>query len=177
MTLEELYNNAVSHQINHDCSAHPYESYQKLFDLVQEYKPNDVLEIGSGNGFSAMIMSLANPSSSILSLEKDEEHFKIAKETVRQHKLDQNIHFLNEVAEEYLPKLTGKFDLIFFDGFQIHYEFLPHYLRLLKTGGILFLGNNHLGSRTSQQFFDELENSGDWIIVEKFAETTVAKRK
>lgn len=177
MNLEELYNSAVNHQTSHNCSAHPYESYQRLFELVQEHKPKNILEIGSGNGFSAMVMSLANPESSILSLEKDLEHFNVAQETVKSHHLHKSIKFVHAIAEEYLPTLNQTFDLIFFDGFQIHYEFLPHYLRLLKTGGILVLGNNHLGSRTSEQFFSELENGGHWEILDKFAETRVAKRK
>jgi hypothetical protein len=47
---------------------------------------------------------------------------------------------------------------------------------LLKKDGILFLANNHLKSKTSDQFFEELEHSGDWEILERFEDTTIAKK-
>ena len=53
---------------------------------------------------------------------------------------------------------------------------MSQYLRLLKVGGILILGNNHLTSKTSDQFFKELSNVANWQILEKFADTTIAKK-
>lgn len=176
MNLEKLYRQALSHREIHDCGASPYESYQKLYDLVLEYKPNNILEIGTGIGFSSVIMSLAAAKAHIDSIEKDPEHYQISKDFVESAGLNQKILLHNVVAEDFLPTLTTTYDLIFFDGFQIHYEFLPQYERLLKAGGVLILGNNHLASRTSTQFFHEFVKSEKWKILEQFADTTVAKR-
>jgi predicted O-methyltransferase YrrM len=175
--LENLYQQAIQHRTEHDCSAYPYEEYKKLFDLVASYKPSKILEIGTGIGFTAVVMALANPDGYIETIEKDQEHANEAKNFVRAQNLSDRIMIRNEVAELLLPELEAGYDLIFFDGYQIHYEFLPHYERLLKPDGILFLGNNQLTSKTSDRFFEELNDQQKWQIVEKFADTTIAKKK
>ena len=175
--LEQLYNQAVEHRNSHDCSAYPYEDYQKLFDLVVEHKPNEILEIGTGIGFTAVVMALANPIANIETIEKDQAHSKQAKIFIESNNLSDRIIVRNEIAELLLPELPKNYDLIFFDGFQIHYEFLPHYQRLLNPRGILVLGNNHLTSKTSDQFFEQLNDSQYWETIDKYNDTTIAIKK
>lgn len=175
--LEDLYKRAVEHRNSHDCSAYPYEDYQKLFDLVKNIQPDKILEIGTGIGFTAVVMALASPLAKIETIEKDQTHCNDAVKFISDNNLSDRIILRNEIAELLLPELDESYDLIFFDGYQIHYEFLPHYERLLKTGGVLILGNNHLSSKTSDKFFAELEQSGKWEIEDKFADTTIAIRK
>lgn len=175
--LEQLYKQAVDHRNTHDCSAYPYEDYQKLFDITAKYQPKKILEVGTGIGFTAAVMALASPEAYIETIEKDQAHSKDAEKFIHEQNLSDRIIVRNEIAELSLPELGPGYDLIFFDGYQIHYEFLPHYERLLKSGGILVLGNNHLTSKTSDKFFEELKHSGKWNILEKFADTTIAIRK
>ncbi len=174
--LEQLFNQAVDHRNNHDCSAYPYENYQKLFDTVLGFKAKYILEIGTGMGFTSAVIANASPDIKIDTIEKDAIHAQTAKDFLLKNGVDGQVNVINDIAELVLSSLIGQYDLIFFDGYQIHYEFLPHYERLLKPNGILFLGNNHLGSRTSDQFFQELTSNRNWKILEKFADTTVAKR-
>lgn len=176
MTLDELYQKAVSHRTQHGCSAYPYEDYQKLSEIVAKHQPRQILEIGTGMGFTSVVMALASPAARIDTLEKDLEHIRTAQEFIALHQLSERITVHNVVAEEYLPTLNQQYDLIFFDGFQIHYEFLPHYERLLTPSGIIIVGNNHLTSKTSDQFFEEFTNNHNWKILERFADTTVAER-
>ncbi len=175
--LEELYKQAIDHRNTHDCSAYPYEEYQKLFDIVEKFKPNKILEIGTGIGFTAVVMALASPKAYIETIEKDQTHSQTAQKFIGKQNLSDRIILRNEIAELLLPELNPSYDLIFFDGYQIHYEFLPHYERLLKPDGLLILGNNHLTSKTSDHFFEEFEQSGKWIISDKFADTTIAIKK
>lgn len=176
MNLQQLFEQAILHQKEHGCSAHPYENYQRLFSVVTEQKPRRILEIGTGIGFTAVVMAMASELSLVDSLEKDPEHFQQAQRFISEQGYSARITLHNEIAEEFLPKLTEPYDLIFFDGFQIHAEFMPQYLRLLKVGGILVLGNNHLTSKTSDQFFKELSDGARWQILEKFADTTIARK-
>lgn len=177
LNLESLYKQAIEHRTQHDCSAYPYEEYEKLFELVNAYKPNNILEIGTGVGFTAVVMALANPEANIETIEKDQIHSKDAQNFIQLQNLSDRIIVRNESAELLLPELNSTYDLIFFDGYQIHYEFLPHYERLLKLDGILVLGNNQLTSKTSDQFFKSLNDSSKWQILEKFADTTIAQKK
>lgn len=176
MNLKDLYKQAVAHRAEHDCSAHPYEEYEKLFNIVEQYQPKRILEIGAGVGFTAVVMSQASANARIDTIEKDPEHAQAAAKFITNQNLTERIKVYNVIAEEFLPTLDQQYDLIFFDGYQIHYEFLPHYERLLTASGILILGNNHLTSKTSDRFFDELTSSGKWKILEQFADTMVAQR-
>lgn len=174
MTLDELYQKAVSHRTQHGCSAYPYEDYPKLFEIVAKHQPRQILEIGTGMGFTSVVMALASPAARIDTLEKDFAHMETAQEFIASHQLSERITVHNVVAEEYLSTLNQQYDLIFFDGYQIHYEFIPHYEKLLKSGGVLILGNNQLTSKTSDQFFEQLHNQNSWVIIGKFADTTIA---
>lgn len=174
--ISELHQLATIHQIEHHCGAHPYENIEELLEAVQSIQPQNILEIGTGVGYTAIAMSLAVPEANIDSLEKDEFHASFAKQFLEKFNPKAKVNIIVEPAEQYLAATNKSYDFIFFDGFQIHYEFLPHYNRLLKKGGVLFLANNHLQSRTSEKFFLEFEQSSNWKILKQFAETTIAQR-
>ncbi|QQS23370.1 class I SAM-dependent methyltransferase [bacterium] len=179
MNLNELFEKAIVHREQHQCSAYPYESYDRLFEIVTVENPDRILEIGSGCGFSACVMMLASPRLQLDSIEKDPEHVKAARQFLQENLTPQaagRVRIIEGIAEEVLERLTEGYDLIFFDGYQIHYEFLPHYKRLLKAGGLLVLGNTHLSSKTSDNFFAELSNGKDGKIMDRFAETILARR-
>lgn len=179
INLAELFKQAIQHRNQHNCSAYPYESYDRLFDVVTQAQPDRILEIGSGCGFSTCVMMLAHSKSHLDTIEKDPDHVAVAAEFVRTYlpvEVASNINIIQGVAEQVLQELSSQYDLIFFDGYQIHYEFLPHYQRLLKSGGLLVLGNTHLTSKTSDQFFTELNNALVWQVIDRFAETIIAKK-
>lgn len=176
MQIQELYNLALKHQQEHDCSAHPYENGERLVSTLREHNSKSILEIGTGCGYTAAIMAMVSKEIKIDTIEKDSVHAEVANKFIMSCGMESRVNIINKMAEDYLPSLLNQYDLIFFDGFQIHYEFLPHYERLLKKGGILFLGNNHLLSKTSDQFFFELRNSEKWRIQEQFDDTTIAIR-
>jgi predicted O-methyltransferase YrrM len=177
MNINELYQQAVKHQKDHDCSAYPYELGAKLVDVLERNTPTKILEIGTGMGYTAALMAVHNPRVVIETIEKDSEHAHIARRFLEKQDVGDRVQVVNELAEQYLSSLNSQYDFIFFDGYQIHYEFLPHYERLLKPGGILYLANNHLQSKTSDRFFAELQNGQRWEVVEQFADTTIACRK
>jgi predicted O-methyltransferase YrrM len=171
-----LYEMALQHLLDHGCSAHPYQEYEKLIEAVNFYAPRKVLEIGAGIGFTAAAMLLSNRDIYVDTFEKDSVHAKLARKLLNELGFWQRSAVINDSAEIALPLLQTKYDFIFFDGFQIHYEFLPQYKRLLNREGILFLANNHLKSKTSDRFFAELADATTWKIIDQFADTTVAQR-
>lgn len=176
MNLTKEYNLAVAHQQEHVCSAPPYEEYEKLFELAKITRAKRILEIGTGIGYTALVLAEACPGALIDTIEKDPIHAELAQKYFHSHNLNNRITVHNVIAEEFFLTLNEPYDLIFFDGYQIHYEFLPQYERLLKPNGLLILGNNHLSSKTSDQFFRELTGNGQWEVLEKFSDTTVARK-
>lgn len=184
MNLDYLYQEATSHRHKHNCSAHPYKEYERLYNLIKSSKPMTILEIGTGIGFTSIVMALASPQALIDTLEKDNIHAEMARDFISKISsefglvnLNNQITIYNRLAETFLSTLQANhYDLIFFDGYQIHHEFLPHYNRLLKKSGLLIIGNNHLGSKTSDQFWEELGDGRQWKILESFADTTLAQK-
>lgn len=174
--MNDLFDLAIKHQQEHDCSAKPYLNGDELIEAIKKYQPKEILEIGTGVGYTAAIMAIAAPEAHIESLEKDSEHAAAAQIFLHTAGVGDRVTIIQNSAEDFFETATqDQYDFIFFDGFQIHYEFLPHYERLLKSSGILFCANNHLQSRTSAQFFEALHNNGNWHILDQFADTTVAQ--
>ncbi len=172
--IAELFAEAKQHLIDHDCSAHPYEQAEKLSQLVVHYQPKNILEIGTGFGFTALVMAKSAPGAKITTVEKDPEHVNAAQQLFAKHGVSGQIQILEQVAEHLLPTLNEKYDLIFFDGYGIHYEFLPQYHRLLSENGVAVIANNQLTTKTSDQFFAELHDTKLWRILEQFGDTTLA---
>lgn len=178
--IQSLYAAAIAHREEHECSAYPYQHAEKLAQVIGQYQPRKVLEIGTGIGYTAAVMALTSSTLRIDTIEKDPLHAKLAREflinNVKESKVWQRVSIINDFAETVLPLMQTQYDLIFFDGYQIHYEYMPHYERLLKPQGILFLANNHLESKTSAQFFAELSDKENWKILDQFDDTTIAQR-
>lgn len=173
--IRELLIIAEKHQVDHACSAHPYKYGEKLTQLVSDLGPQTILEIGTGMGYSSALMAFAQPDCEITTIEKDIAHVEAATVFLKQQGIINRINIIDGAAEAILPTLKLKYDVIFFDGYGIHYEFLAHYQRLLNEGGLLIVANNHLQTKTSDQFFAELNDIRTWKIVEQFGDTTVAK--
>ena len=174
--IDAIYKQAVAHVETHDCSAHPYKYSEQLLSIIEMYQPRTILEIGTGIGMTAVVMAQGESVEHITTIEKDEEHVQMAQAFIHTFPNTEKVNLVGGMAEQLLKEMQQQFDLIFFDGYQIHYEFLPHYQRLLKSGGMLVLANNHLKSKTSDRFFAELQDVRVWRIINQFGDTTVVQR-
>ncbi|MBQ4425718.1 MAG: O-methyltransferase [Lachnospiraceae bacterium] len=118
------------------------ESAAYLETLLRIRKPEKILEIGSGIGYSALRMAAACPKAAITTIELDAEraaraeaYFARANETAR-------IRLIRGDAGVILPQLSEKYDFIFLDGPKGQYEHFRSELdRLLKEGGVLLADN------------------------------------
>ncbi len=171
-----LFEKAKQHLIEHACSAHPYQYFQQLYDMVEDKQPGSILEIGTGCGFTAAVMALAAPPARITTIDKDAEHIVVAKKLFIEKGVFERVQAVEAIGEQYLPASQDQFDLIFFDGYGIHYEFLPQYRRLLTKSGLAIIANNQLTTKTSDQFFAELQDTKKWHILKQFGDTTVAQK-
>src|SRR6266436_6992338 len=101
-----------------------------LAEIVKKTRPKRILEVGALYGYSAILMAKNSPPGvEIVSVEKNPEHVRIAKENIKRANMERSIRVVEGDGRTELGKLTGSFDLVFLDAEKTQY--LP-YLRALE---------------------------------------------
>ena len=119
------------------------ETQQLLRFLVRYQKPEQILEVGTAVGFSALLMwEASGKSARITTIENYEKRIPIARENFAKNGADAQITLLEGDAAEVLKTLDGAYPMIFMDAAKGQYSaFLPDVLRLLSPGGLLITDN------------------------------------
>lgn len=109
-------------------------SGQILVFLLKNYGINNVLELGTGIGFSTLWMIAAKTSIHITTIDRNPNDLKIAQNYIEQTKSnDQTIEYINGQCLEFcITKDINTYDFIFIDCDKITYPDLLEYL-ILKT--------------------------------------------
>ncbi len=104
-----------------------------IYRMVQYYKPQTILEIGTSLGVSTMYMALANRNTVIHTIEGNESVGSLAKKLAAELRLD-NIEFHFGLFDEVLPDLSDRISpsLFFIDGNHT-YESTIRYFNLVKS--------------------------------------------
>lgn len=97
-------------------SGTPLHRAKLLYRLVQYFKPNNILELGTSLGIATHAMALGNPSATITSVEGCPNISDFTKQQLLDFNL-KNSNLQNGAFSEVLPTLhTIAWDLVFFDG-------------------------------------------------------------
>lgn len=128
------------------------KSMQRFLKLMLKMnKPENILEVGTAIGFSAILMAeYSEDICKITTIEKYEKRIPIAKKNFIESGYDDKIILLEGDATDILKELASKvdddnknkYDMIFMDAAKGQYiHFLPDVLKLLKSGGVLITDN------------------------------------
>ena len=111
--------------------------------VLQELKPNKILEIGTAVGYSAICFSkYLSEDGRIDTIERDEERIAEAKINIKDLNLEEKINIIVGDAVEILPTLNEKYDAIFIDAAKGKYPFfLKEAIRMLSDKGIIIADN------------------------------------
>lgn len=169
-----------------------------LFSVVENFKPKNILEIGTAIGYSGTLMLSANKSAKLTTLENFERNFNLAKTHFENENILKNVTLVFDDAFNAIQNLVNenkKFDFIFLDGPKGQYiKYLPYLKKLLCDGGILFADNVHFKGmvflegviphrkRTIvvnlRKFLQEIKNDNDFDSVElKIGDGVVIAKK
>ena len=120
-----------------------HSSLQYLRTILKIIKPKKILELGSAIGFSALYMNyILDNNADIVTIEKDEKSYKIAKKNFEKYDTSKNINIVLDDGVDYLNTNTKKYDFIFLDFAKAQYiEVFEDMNRCLNTGGIIFSDN------------------------------------
>ena len=120
------------------------ETAALLRSLTAALRPENILEIGTAVGYSALQMCQVMPANChITTIEKYKKRIPEAKENFRKAGEESRITFLEGDADMWLKELKGKqFDLVFMDAAKGQYlNWLPLLLDLMPVGAVLISDN------------------------------------
>ncbi len=111
--------------------------------ILEEKKPERILEIGTAVGYSAICFSkYLSEDGKIDTIERDEQRIAEARQNIKEMQLEDRICIFEGDAIEVLPTLQEKYDVVFIDAAKGKYPFfLKEALRMLKKEGIIFADN------------------------------------
>lgn len=128
----------------HDVPIMELSGMETLLTYVRLKKPARILEVGTAIGYSAIRMALASEASEIISIERDEERYNIAKENINVLDLTNRITLLLGDANELQSQVEhyAPYDFIFIDAAKGQYQnFFDHYSTMLSKDGIIITDN------------------------------------
>ncbi len=139
-------------------------------EILREYlvksKPNNVIELGTFIGYSAvLISSTIEEKSKLTSIDSDIHSVETAKELINFAGLGNKVNFVHGSAEEIIPELNINADFVFID--HAKKKYLSD-LKLLETEGIIhknctvFADNVGIFKDEMVEYFNHVRNSGKY---------------
>ncbi len=108
-------------------------------------QPENVLEIGTAVGFSALFMKECVPAARIVTIEKIEARYTQAENYFKKYDKEHRIQLIKEDAAIAIEKLKSdgeRFQVIFLDAAKGQYaSFLPNLVEMMDVGGLLIADN------------------------------------
>jgi caffeoyl-CoA O-methyltransferase len=134
---------------------------QLLHIITLISRARDIIEIGSGFGYSALWFARAlPPGGKITCSEYDDAKIKRAHEYIRRARLSSRIRFIQGDGMSVLEKSRKKYDIIFNDGEKSRYpDVFALALKKLRKNGMLISDNVLWSGRVSQPDGDEATES------------------
>ena len=116
------------------------EGIEFLTTFIVKNGIENVLEVGTAIGYSAIKMCLSSPRVKVVTIERDESRYMEALKNIKLAGLDDRITPIYKDALD--VKLKEKFDLIFLDGAKgQNINFLEHFENNLDKGGYFITDN------------------------------------
>lgn len=161
-TLHDYFIESQKHQKEHKCTGVPYDYGSILWTLVAATNAFQILELGTGIGYSAACLLYGNRVAHIDTIDKHGDHIEMAEKKWRELGIAQQITPYVGQGEDVLPTLHDTYDLIFFDANTPQRKFLPHFESLLRKGGLLITTNLFLKDEKGGKYLFELQNEKLW---------------
>jgi predicted O-methyltransferase YrrM len=135
-----------------------------LAEIVKKTRPKRILEVGALYGYSAILMAKNSPSGvEIVSVEKNPEHVRIAKENIMRANMERCIRVVEGDGRTELGKLTGSFDLVFLDAEKTQYlAYLKAVERNLHERSVVVADNVGIFKDQMQDYLEYVRNKGPY---------------
>ncbi len=131
--------------------------------VIHAQKPLEILEIGTSNGYSAILMGrvASQYNGKITTIEFFEERVKLATENIAQENLSDTITVFQGDADQVLPKLVQDkrtFQFIFLDANKGEYKMYFEYaMQMIEPNGIIIADNTVSHAKKLTEFFKAVQ--------------------
>jgi predicted O-methyltransferase YrrM len=137
---------------------------QILVETVRGVKPQRVLEVGTLIGYSAILIAKElEKKAQLITIEIHADEASIARENIRRAEVSPTVDVIVGDALKVIPKLTGKFDMMFIDADKTEYL---AYLRLaenrLHKGSVVVADNAGIFADQMKDYLDYVRSSGKY---------------
>lgn len=177
-SMQKILNEAVYQSDVKGIPLIPIQVAALLFTLVRTASPERILELGTGIGYSALLLALASSDADIFTVEYDVACIKTAQKYINDFEDNSRITLVPGHALQVLASLSGNFDFVFLDAAKEEYS---AYLKLLLpklsavamiiADDIFFNGEmpTHTLPETSRKkIIDELESFRHYLREQPF---------
>lgn len=137
-----------------------------IANIVKKHKPKRILEIGTLYGYSAILMAnllddAADSVGSVVTIEIDKTVAKIARKNMEDAGFLRKVDIIVGDALEVIPKLRGKFDLLFIDATKEEYlGYLKRAEKYLAKWAVVIADNVGISENQMLDFLEYVRNQG-----------------
>lgn len=150
--LEDLYRQTHIRFVNPNMvSGHLQGKFLEFISLM--IKPENILEIGTFTGYSAICLSKGlRPGGKLITIELDDELVTFSRSYFRRTGVDSKITQLTGNALDIIPELDLMFDLVFIDADKREYsEYFHLVIDKVRPGGFILADNVLWGGKVLEK--------------------------
>jgi predicted O-methyltransferase YrrM len=122
----------------------PHETGALLRFLARAAGARNVVEVGSGGGYSGLwLLGGMDPRGHLTTIDVDPDNQALAQRAFTEAKVSDRVRSILGAALAVLPKLAdATYDIVFLDAVKAEYpDYLEHARRVLRPGGLLLADN------------------------------------
>jgi predicted O-methyltransferase YrrM len=135
-----------------------------ISDVIQDYGPKNILEIGTLHGYSSILMGGLLPDDNtgkVITIEIDKVNAKIARKNIEDAALANKVKVLSGSALEIVPKLHENFDMVFLDARKDEYlKYLNLVEKNLIKNAVVVADNVGIFGKSLNDYLEYVRNSG-----------------
>ena len=140
--LEDLYRQTHIRFVNPNMSTGHFQG--KFLEFISGMiKPEFILEIGTFTGYSAICLAKGlKPGGKLITIEINDELTEFTQSFFRKSGMEKKIVQITGKAQDIIPQLDYKFDLVYIDGDRREYcEYYNLLIEKVTAGGFIFADN------------------------------------
>ena len=149
---------------------------EAMLQLLRIGQPAKILEIGTAIGYSALRMAVAVPAAQIVTIERDEERYKLAEEFISRSNHEHQISLIkgDALEVENIVREHGPYDAIFIDAAKGQYKkFFEIYSNVLQNDGVIITDNvlfkglvceAEIESRNLRNLVRKIDEFNHWLM-------------